>query len=36
LRAAFPNAGVIIHQDPEGVMERRAVFAGEREESPFY
>lgn len=36
LRAAFPNAGVIIHQDPEGVMERRATFAGEREESPFY
>jgi ferrous-iron efflux pump FieF len=36
LRAAFPNAGVIIHQDPEGVMERRAVFAGEREETPFY
>lgn len=36
LRTAFPNAGVIIHQDPEGVMERRAVFAGEREESPFY
>ena len=36
LRDAFPNAGVIIHQDPEGVMERRAIFAGEREESPFY
>jgi ferrous-iron efflux pump FieF len=36
LRAAFPNAGVIIHQDPEGVMERRATFAGDREESPFY
>ncbi len=36
LRTAFPNAGVIIHQDPEGVTERRAVFAGEREESPFY
>jgi len=36
LRAAFPGAGVIIHQDPEGVMERRAVFAGEREDSPFY
>jgi ferrous-iron efflux pump FieF len=36
LREAFPNAGVIIHQDPEGVMERRAIFAGEREESPFY
>jgi ferrous-iron efflux pump FieF len=36
LRTAFPNAGVIIHQDPEGVMERRATFAGEREESPFY
>lgn len=36
LRAAFPNAGVIIHQDPEGVTERRATFAGDREESPFY
>lgn len=36
LRAAFPNAGVIIHQDPEGVMERRAIFPGDREESPFY
>ncbi|HEB79007.1 MAG TPA: cation diffusion facilitator family transporter [Rhodospirillales bacterium] len=26
LEAAFPNAEVIIHEDPEGVMEKRAVF----------
>ena len=36
VRDAFPGAGVIIHQDPEGVAERRAVFPGERPESPFY
>lgn len=36
LRDAFPGAGVIIHQDPEGVPERRAVFAGDRQDSPFY
>ena len=29
VRAAFPGAGVIIHQDPEGVSEPHAVFAGE-------
>jgi len=26
VRAAFPGSGVIIHQDPEGVMEHRASF----------
>lgn len=26
VRAAFPGSGVIIHQDPEGIMEHRAVF----------
>lgn len=26
VRAAFPGAGVIIHQDPEGIMEHRAAF----------
>lgn len=37
IRAAFPNAGVIIHEDPEGVMERRATFPGEQEEAaPFH
>ncbi len=30
VRAAFPGAGVIIHQDPEGIMERRATFVGEK------
>ncbi|MEE8140832.1 MAG: cation diffusion facilitator family transporter [Alphaproteobacteria bacterium] len=29
VRAAFPGGGVIIHQDPEGVMEHRATFVGE-------
>jgi ferrous-iron efflux pump FieF len=29
VRAAFPGSGVIIHQDPEGIMEHRAVFDGE-------
>ena len=29
VRAAFPGAGVIIHQDPEGIMEHRATFLGE-------
>lgn len=32
IRAAFPDADVIIHQDPEGVDEERAAFAGEEEE----
>jgi ferrous-iron efflux pump FieF len=32
VRAAFPGGGVIIHQDPEGVMEHRATFIGEDEE----
>ena len=32
IRAAFPEADVIIHQDPEGVEELRAAFAGEDEE----
>jgi len=31
VRAAFPGGGVIIHQDPEGVMEHRATFVGEDE-----
>ena len=26
LQAAYPNAEVIIHQDPEGVEEERAIF----------
>jgi ferrous-iron efflux pump FieF len=30
VRAAFPGSGVIIHQDPEGVMEHRASFDGEK------
>ena len=34
IRAAFPDADVIIHQDPEGVDELRAAFAGEEEEDP--
>ena len=29
VRAAFPGGGVIIHQDPEGIMEHRATFVGE-------
>lgn len=29
VRAAFPGAGVIIHQDPEGVPEHRASFGSE-------
>jgi len=29
VRAAFPGGGVIIHQDPEGVIEHRATFIGE-------
>ena len=29
VRAAFPGAGIIIHQDPEGVPEHRATFVGE-------
>lgn len=29
VRAAFPGSGVIIHQDPEGIMEHRAVFDGD-------
>lgn len=29
VRAAFPGAGVIIHEDPEGIMEHRATFEGE-------
>ncbi|MFM2128825.1 MAG: hypothetical protein RL477_371 [Pseudomonadota bacterium] len=29
--AAFPGSGVIIHQDPEGIMEHRAVFEGEEQ-----
>ncbi len=33
VRAAFPGAGVIIHEDPEGVMEHRATFEGEGEHS---
>lgn len=33
VRAAFPGAGVIIHEDPEGVMEHRATFDGEGEPS---
>lgn len=32
IRAAFPDADVIIHQDPEGVDELRAAFAGEEDE----
>ncbi len=32
VRAAFPGGGVIIHQDPEGIMEHRATFVGEEEE----
>lgn len=31
VRAAFPGGGVIIHQDPEGIMEHRATFVGEGE-----
>ncbi len=31
VRAAFPGSGVIIHQDPEGIMEHRAVFEGEEQ-----
>jgi ferrous-iron efflux pump FieF len=30
VRAAFPGSGVIIHQDPEGVIEHRASFDGEK------
>ncbi len=30
VRAAFPGSGVIIHQDPEGIMEHRASFDGEK------
>jgi ferrous-iron efflux pump FieF len=26
IRAAFPNAEVLIHEDPEGIEEERAVF----------
>lgn len=33
VRAAFPGGGVIIHQDPEGVMEHRATFVGEDQDS---
>ena len=32
VRAAFPGGGVIIHQDPEGVMEHRATFVGENKD----
>jgi ferrous-iron efflux pump FieF len=30
VRAAFPGSGVIIHQDPQGVIEHRASFDGEK------
>lgn len=33
VRAAFPGGGVIIHQDPEGIMEHRATFVGEDEDN---
>ncbi|MDX1483482.1 MAG: cation diffusion facilitator family transporter [Alphaproteobacteria bacterium] len=33
VRAAFPGGGVIIHQDPEGIMEHRATFVGEGKEA---
>ena len=29
VRAAFPGGGVIIHQDPEGIDEHKAIFIGE-------
>lgn len=29
VRAAFPGSGVIIHQDPEGIIEHKATFIGE-------
>ncbi len=29
VRAAFPGGGVIIHQDPEGIIEHKATFVGE-------
>ncbi|MCZ6637324.1 MAG: cation diffusion facilitator family transporter [Alphaproteobacteria bacterium] len=32
VRAAFPGGGVIIHQDPEGIIEHRATFVGEDED----
>lgn len=31
VRTAFPGSGVIIHQDPEGIMEHRATFIGENQ-----
>lgn len=29
VRAAFPGSGVIIHQDPEGIIEHKATFVGD-------
>ena len=33
VRAAFPGSGVIIHQDPQGIMEHRATFDDEDKDS---